>query len=41
MNEADEDKRLLAVALARIASDDGARHSLEDVATEFGVDLND
>ena len=37
----EDDMRLLSVALARIATDDGVRHSLDDVAAEFGVDLND
>lgn len=34
-----EDAALLAVAEARSAADTGERHSLDDVAREFGVDL--
>ncbi|WP_344871379.1 hypothetical protein [Allokutzneria multivorans] len=33
-----EDQRLLALALVRTATDDGRRHSLDDVAAEFGID---
>lgn len=40
--EADsEDAALLAVAEARSAADTGERHSLEEVAREFGVDLTE
>ncbi len=40
--EREDDIRLLAVALTRIATDDGAgRVSLEDFAREMGIDLND
>lgn len=35
----DDDAELLAVAEARAAADTGERHSLDDVAAEFGVDL--
>lgn len=36
-----EDAALLAVAEARSAADTGERHSLDDVAREFGVDLGE
>jgi len=41
IDELEDDVRLMSVALARIATDDGVRHSLDDVAAEFGVDLSD
>ena len=41
IDELEDDVRLLSVALARMGTDDGARHSLDDVAAEFGVDLDD
>lgn len=37
----DTDARLLAVAEARAAVDTGERHDLDDVAREFGVDLDE
>jgi antitoxin (DNA-binding transcriptional repressor) of toxin-antitoxin stability system len=40
IDELEDDVRLMSVALARIATDDGVRHSLDDVAAEFGVDLS-
>ncbi|MDN4474339.1 type II toxin-antitoxin system prevent-host-death family antitoxin [Demequina sp. SYSU T00192] len=40
--EREEDMRLLAVALTRIATDDGGgRKTLEEFASELGVDLDD
>jgi hypothetical protein len=36
-----EDERLLAVACARTLTDSGERFDLADVATEFGVDLDE
>lgn len=41
LDEFEEDLRLLALALARIVTDDGVRHDLDDVAAEFGVELTD
>lgn len=41
LDELEDDLRLLALALARAISDDGARHSLDDVAVEFGIDPAD
>lgn len=41
LDELEEDLRLLGLALARTTTDDGARHSLESVAAEFGVELED
>ena len=41
IDELEDDMRLLSVALARMGTDDGVRHSLDDVAAEFGVDLDD
>lgn len=32
------DRKLLAVALARVAIDAGERHSLDDVVAELGID---
>lgn len=40
VEEAEEDIRMIAVALARMATDDGSRHALADVAAEFGIDLD-
>lgn len=36
-----DDDELLSAATARAASDSGARHRLEDVAAELGVDLDE
>jgi antitoxin (DNA-binding transcriptional repressor) of toxin-antitoxin stability system len=41
IDELEDDMRILSVALARMGTDDGVRHSLDDVAAEFGVDLDD
>jgi prevent-host-death family protein len=41
IEELEEDIRLLAIAWARTLTDSGRRYSLEDVARELGVDLND
>jgi antitoxin (DNA-binding transcriptional repressor) of toxin-antitoxin stability system len=40
LEELEGDLRLLSVALARTVTDTGRRYSLEEVATEFGVDLD-
>jgi len=39
LDELEEDLRLLGLALVRAVTDDGVRHSLDDVAAEFGIDL--
>jgi hypothetical protein len=36
-----EDVKLIAIAWARTLTDSGERYSLDDVAAEFGVDLDD
>ena len=41
LDELEEDLLLWGIALARTITDSGERHSLEDVAAEFGVDLDD
>ncbi|GAA0218539.1 hypothetical protein GCM10010492_15600 [Saccharothrix mutabilis subsp. mutabilis] len=35
------DMKLVAVAWARVVTDSGERHELDDVAAEFGVDLGE
>ena len=40
LEELEEDLRLFALALTRTITDDGKRYSLEEVAAEFGIDLN-
>ena len=40
IDEREEDLRLLGVALARATTSDGELVDLDDVAAEFGVDLN-
>lgn len=41
IDELEDDLRLLSVALVRGLTDDGVRHELQDVADEFGVNLED
>jgi len=41
LDELEEDLRLLSIALVRMLTDDGVRHDLDDVASEFGVDLDE
>jgi antitoxin (DNA-binding transcriptional repressor) of toxin-antitoxin stability system len=41
LDNIEEDLRLVAAALTRMATDTGVRHRLADVAAEFGVDLDD
>lgn len=41
IDEIEEDFRLLAAALIRQRTDNGARYDLEEVAREFGVDLDE
>lgn len=40
LDELEDDLRLLSVALARIVVDDGRRYTLDEVAEEFGVDVD-
>lgn len=40
LDELEDDLRLLSVALARTVVGDGRRHTLDDVAADFGVDLD-
>jgi len=41
LEELEEDLKLIAVAWARSLTDSGERYSLEDVAAEFGVNLDE
>ncbi|MFN2494619.1 MAG: hypothetical protein ABR608_01750 [Pseudonocardiaceae bacterium] len=41
LEELESDLRLLSVALARTVTDSGRRYTLEEVAAELGVDLDD
>lgn len=41
MDELADDLRLWALALTRVATDDGTRYTLDEVAAEFGIDLVD
>jgi len=41
LEERESDLRLLALSLARVLTDTGGRHDLDDVLAEFGVDLDD
>ncbi|MEU8631617.1 type II toxin-antitoxin system Phd/YefM family antitoxin [Amycolatopsis sp. NPDC048633] len=41
IEEVEEDLKLLSIAWVRTMTDSGARHSLEDVAAEFDVDLDE
>ncbi|WP_417235359.1 type II toxin-antitoxin system prevent-host-death family antitoxin [Arthrobacter sp.] len=41
IDELEDDLKLLTAAMVRIVTDKGNRHSLSDVAGEFGIDLND
>lgn len=41
IDDIEQDLRLWAIAIVRAATDNGERHSLGDVAREFGVDLED
>jgi prevent-host-death family protein len=41
VDDLEQDLRLWAVALVRSVTDDGERFDLDDVAREFGVDLDD
>lgn len=39
LEELEEDFRLLAASLIRITTDTGARHDLDDVISELGIEL--
>lgn len=41
LDELESDLRLLSVALARTVTDSGRRYTLDEVAAELGVDLDD
>jgi prevent-host-death family protein len=41
VEELEDDLRLLSIAWVRTLTDGGTRHDLEDVAAEFGVDLDE
>lgn len=41
LEELERDLRLTTVVLIRMATDDGTRRDLADVAAEFGVDLDE
>lgn len=41
LEEMEKDLRLMTIGLVRMVTDDGTRHRLEDVAAEFGVDLDE
>ena len=41
IEEIEQDLRLWALAIVRAATDSGERYSLDDVARELGVDLED
>ncbi|MDR7300611.1 hypothetical protein [Haloactinomyces albus] len=40
LDEVESDLRLLTLAWTRVLTDNGRHHRLEDVAAEFGVDLD-
>jgi antitoxin (DNA-binding transcriptional repressor) of toxin-antitoxin stability system len=40
LDEREDDLRLLGIAIARAATDNGERHTLRDVAARFGIDLD-
>lgn len=41
LEELEEDLRLMAATLVRMATDSGVRHDLDDVIAELGIDLDD
>ncbi|MDQ2846237.1 MAG: type II toxin-antitoxin system prevent-host-death family antitoxin [Actinomycetota bacterium] len=41
LNELQENLTLTIAALARITTDNGNRHTLDDIAAEFGVDISE
>lgn len=41
IDELEDDLKLMTASLVRLVTDDGRRHSLEDVAAEFGIDLDE
>jgi hypothetical protein len=40
LHELAEDSRILAITRARVLADSGERYELDDVAAEYGVDLD-
>lgn len=41
VDDMEEDVRLLTMAAVRMLTDSGNRHDLDDVAAEFGIDLDE
>ncbi|MGH4026630.1 MAG: hypothetical protein ACRDRV_18820 [Pseudonocardiaceae bacterium] len=41
LDELESDLRLLSIALARTVTDTGRRYTLDEVAAELGIDLDD
>jgi len=41
IDELEEDLKLLTAALVRMATDNGVRHSLDDVMSRYGIDVAD
>ncbi|MDJ1115442.1 type II toxin-antitoxin system Phd/YefM family antitoxin [Microbacterium dauci] len=41
LEELEEDLRLFAATLVRMAADSGVRHSLDDVISDLGIELDD
>lgn len=41
LDELEDDLKLMAASLVRLVTDDGTRHAMEDVAAEFGIDLDE
>lgn len=40
IEQIEEDLRLITIGVVRLATDNGVRHRLEDVAAELGIDLD-
>lgn len=40
IEQIEEDMKLLVASMVRIATDDGRRYELDDIAAEFGIDLD-
>lgn len=41
LDELEDDLKLMAASLVRLVTDNGTRHTLDDVAAEFGIDLDE
>lgn len=41
LDEIEDDLRLMAATLVRMATDSGVRHDLDDVIAELGIELDD